>query len=151
MDCYKTLRKPLPSCELLQILTAFTDHYKTPSNCYVLYSIADISKQIDKGQEKQSQGVDLTSIPDVNNYIKFKILKYGYYKLINNNLQEQYKEDFADFTEATFKAYSIIPIRNLRNLLCYYSIQVKKDKQVTIAQSLYNTLYKENQTKQTKE
>ena len=78
-----------------------------------LYSMADISKQINKGQEKQSQGVDLTSINDVNNYIKFKVLKYRHYKLINNNLQEQYKEDFTDFIKATFKACSIIPIRNL--------------------------------------
>ena len=50
------------------------------------------------------------STDGVNNYINFKILKYGYYKLLNNNLQEQYKEDF---TEATFKAYSIISICNL--------------------------------------
>ena len=75
--------------------------------------MADISKQINKGQEKWSQGVNLTFINDVNNYIKFKVLKYGYYKLINDDLQEQYKEDFADFTEATFKACSIIPVRNL--------------------------------------
>ena len=53
------------------------------------------------------------SIPEVNNYIKFKVLKYKYYKLINNNVQEQYKKDFINFTEATFKACSIIPIRNL--------------------------------------
>ena len=75
--------------------------------------MADISKQINKGQEKQSQGVNLTSITEVNNYIKFKVLKYEYYKLINDDLQEQYKEDFVNFTEATFKACSIIPIRNL--------------------------------------
>ena len=59
------------------------------------------------------------SITDVNNYIKFKILKYGHYKLLNDDIQEQYKEDFADFTEDTFKACSIIPIRNLRTLLRY--------------------------------
>jgi len=46
------------------------------------------------------------SINDVNNYIKFKVFKYGYYKLIN-------KEDFADFTEAIFKAYDLIAIYNL--------------------------------------
>ena len=28
------------------------------------------------------------SIDNVNNYIKFKIFKYKYFKLINNNLQE---------------------------------------------------------------
>ena len=49
----------------------------------------------------------------VNNYINFKILKYRHYKLLNNDLWKQYKEDFADFTETTFKACSLITIRNL--------------------------------------
>ena len=75
--------------------------------------MADISKQIDEGQEKWSQGVDLMSIPDVNNYIKFKLLEYEYYKFINNDLWEQYKEDFIDFMEAIFKACSIILVYNL--------------------------------------
>ena len=52
-------------------------------------------------------------ITNINNYIKYKILKYGYFKLINNDLQEQYKEDFADFTEAIFKACNPNTIRNL--------------------------------------
>ena len=30
------------------------------------------------------------SINNINNYIKFKILKYKYFKFINNNLWEQY-------------------------------------------------------------
>jgi len=30
---------------------------------------------------------------------------------------EQYKEDFVDFMEATFKAYKLIAIRNLRTFL----------------------------------
>ena len=75
--------------------------------------MADISKQVDKGQEKWRQGVDLMSITDVNNYIKFKILKYGYFKLMNDDLQEQYQEDFADFTEAIFKTYDRIATYNL--------------------------------------
>ena len=59
------------------------------------------------------------SITDINNYIKFKVLKYEYFKLINDDLWEQYKEDFVGFIEAIFKACSIIPVRNLRNLLRY--------------------------------
>ena len=53
------------------------------------------------------------SITNVNNYIKSKILKYRYFKLINNDLQKQYKEDFADFTEAIFKACNPTTIYNL--------------------------------------
>ena len=52
--------------------------------------MADISKQVDEGQEKWRQGVDLKSIPDVNDYIKFKILEYRYFKFMNNDLWEQY-------------------------------------------------------------
>ena len=75
--------------------------------------MADTSKQIDEGQEKWRQGVDLTSITDINNYIKYKILEYGYFKLMNDDLWEQYKEDFMDFIKAIFKAYNPNTICNL--------------------------------------
>ena len=78
-----------------------------------LYSMADLRKQVNKGQEKWRQEVDLTSITDVNNYIKFKVLEYKYFKLINDNLWEQYQEDFADFIKAIFKTCNCIAIYNL--------------------------------------
>ena len=50
---YGLLQDLLPFYELLQILTAFTDHhYKTFPTRYVLhylYSMADISKQVSEG------------------------------------------------------------------------------------------------------
>ena len=79
--------------------------------------MVDISKQVSKGQKKWSQGVNLTSIDNVNDYIKFKILKYRHYNFINDDMWEQYKEDFVDFIEAVFKAYKLIALRNLRTLL----------------------------------
>ena len=106
--------------------------------------MADISKQVSEGQKKWSQGVDLTSINDVNDYVEFKILKYRHYNLTNNDLWEQYKEDFADFMETIFKACNLAAICNLQTLLRHQSVWVKKDRQVTIAQSLYNTLCKED-------
>jgi len=57
------------------------------------------------------------SIDAVNDYINFKILKYGHFKLLNNNLWGQYKEDFTDFIEAIFKAYNLIATCNLQTLL----------------------------------
>ena len=51
--------------------------------------------------------------------MKFKILKYGHYKLLNDDIWEQYKKDFVDFIEDTLKAYSIIPIYNLQTFLRY--------------------------------
>ena len=53
----------------------------------------------------------------VNDYISFKILKYRYFKLINNDLQEQYQEDFIDFMEAIFKTCNPTTIYKLRTLL----------------------------------
>jgi hypothetical protein len=53
------------------------------------------------------------SISDVNDYIKYKILEYGHYKLLNDDLWEQYKEDFVDFMEAIFKACNFNAICNL--------------------------------------
>src|SRR6266702_6743106 len=111
--------------------------------------MADISKQIDKGQEKWSQGVDIMSITDVNNYIKFKVLEYKYFKLMNDDLWEQYQEDFTDFTETIFKTCDRIATYNLRTLLRHQGVWV--NKQATIAQSLYDTLCEEDQTEWTKE
>ena len=53
------------------------------------------------------------STDGVNDYISFKILKYRYFELINNDLQELYQEDFTDFTEAIFKAYNPTTIYKL--------------------------------------
>ena len=75
--------------------------------------MADINKQISEGQKKWSQGIDLMSTNDVNDYIQFKILKYGHYKFTNDDLWEQYKEDFIDFTEAIFKTCNLTAIHNL--------------------------------------
>jgi len=48
--------------------------------------MADISQQINEGQKKWSQGVNLTSINNVNDYIKFKTLEYGHYGFTNDNI-----------------------------------------------------------------
>ena len=47
---------------------------------------------------------------------------------MNNNIWEQYKEDFADYIEAVFKACKFAVLCNLQTLLCNQGIWVKKDK-----------------------
>ena len=111
--------------------------------------MADIRRQIDDGQKKQRQGPDLTSANDVNDYVKFKTLKYAYYKFINDDLWEQYKEDFTDFTEAIFKTCK--GICKLRILLCDQGVWVTRNRQITTAQSLYNTLCEEDPVEWSKE
>ena len=104
--------------------------------------MADISKQVSEGQKKWSQGADLTSINNVDDYIKFKVIKYGHYNFTNDDMWEQYQEDFADFIEAIFKACDYIAIYNLWTLLRHQGVWV--NKQVTITQSLYDTLCEED-------
>ena len=62
------------------------------------------------------------SIDNINDYIKFKILKYKHFKFINDDLQEQYKEDFTDFIKAIFKTYNFINTYNLRTFLRNQSV-----------------------------
>jgi len=50
--------------------------------------MADISKQVSESQKKWRQKVDVMSINNVNDYIDFKVFKYGHYKLMNNDLWE---------------------------------------------------------------
>ena len=86
---------------------------------------------------------------DVSDYIKFKTLEYKYYKLCNNDLWKQYKKDFIGFIKAIFKTYK--GICDLWTLLCDQGVQIIRDRRITITQSLYNTLYKEDLIEQSKE
>jgi SNF2 family DNA or RNA helicase len=113
-----------------------------------LHNMADIRRQIDDGQKKWRQGPDLTSANDINDYVKFKTLEYAYYKFTNDDLWEQYKEDFAGFTEAIFKTCSIC---KLRILLRDQGVWVARNRQITTARSLYNTLYEEDPVEWSKE
>ena len=107
------METPYPSANRYGPANRFYRPYKTSATRHVLHSMADISKQVSEGQKKWRQGVDVTSTSDVNDYIKFKILEYGYFKLKNDDLWEQYQEDFADFTEAIFKTCDRIATYNL--------------------------------------
>jgi hypothetical protein len=113
--------------------------------------MADTSKQISEGQKKWRQGVNLTSAENANEYIKFKTLEYEYFKFINDDLWEQYKEDFADFTEPIFKTCNLTDVRNLRTLLRNQGVWVARDRRITVARSLYNTLCEEDPTEWSKE
>ena len=53
--------------------------------------------------------------------------------------------------EAIFKACNLTAICNLQTLLCNQGVWVEKDKWVTIAWFLYNTLCEDNQMEWTKE
>ena len=91
------------------------------------------------------------SINNINDYIKFKVIEYGHYNFTNDDMWEQYQEDFADFMETIFKTCNHIATYNLQTLLHDQGVWVEKDKWVIIAWSLYNTLCEEDPTEWTKE
>ena len=67
----------------------------------IIINILDIRVQVNIGQKKQGKGINLqsnkTTIEDINEFIKFKILEYEAYNFKDDKLQEVYKEDFNNF------------------------------------------------------
>ena len=64
----------------------------------------------------------------------------------DGNLWEQFREDFATFTEETFKACSTATKRKLRSFLRTRGVNVaKNDRYVTLAQCLTDVLLEEDQ------
>jgi hypothetical protein len=59
---------------------------------------------------------------------------------MNDDLWEQYREDFADFKEANFKACSVVIVYKLRALLRSQGMWVLLDRRQLMSISLYNTL-----------
>ena len=83
--------------------------------------MTDIQAQVDAGQKKWGRGIDLqsddTSIEDINDFVKFKTFKYKAYNFKDDELWEQYKEDFQHFTLQIFKDCNQLTIQRLRILL----------------------------------
>ena len=72
-----------------------------------IIDMLDIRAQVDAGQKKWGKGIDLqsnkTTIEDINEFVKFKILKYKVYDFKDDELWKVYKEDFNNFTLQTFR------------------------------------------------
>ncbi len=67
----------------------------------------DIRAQVNKGQDRWSEGINVQS-DDINKkkikeFIEFKLFEYEAYKLKDNDLWETYYEDFSTFIVQTFK------------------------------------------------
>jgi hypothetical protein len=62
----------------------------------------------------------------------------------NTSLWEQFQNDFEKWTENDFKTVFNIRLRWMRDILRERDVWVEKNKKVTIAKTLYNTLQKED-------
>jgi hypothetical protein len=113
--------------------------------------MATLQTQVNEGQKKWETGIDLTSTTTVTEYLKFKLLEYEYYNFKDDDLWEQFKEDFKAVTEEILKGCSQPTIRKLRTFLRHQGVWIAKDKHITVARSLYNTLHEEDQAQWSKE
>jgi len=86
---------------------------------------------------------DPPNTDDVEEYIKAKQEEYQSYGWKDDDLWEQFKDDFSDFTEEIFKTCNLQALRQLRSFLRTRGIKVTKDRRVTIARSLLRTIQEE--------
>ena len=113
----------------------------------------DIRAQVREGQRRQSKGLN-TQLEDINKgeiseFIQYKIIEYGFYNIIDNDLQELYYNNFSTFILEVFKNCNRTTVRDLRHFLRVHGVWVKKDRRVTAAQSLFDTLQEEDPTEWT--
>ena len=80
--------------------------------------MSTIKEQVTIGNTKWKQGVDPTDTASADEYIKFKLIEYKYFERIkDDDLWEQFKDDFTGFTKETLEACHRALIRDLRDLL----------------------------------
>ena len=84
--------------------------------------MSTIKQQVSNRQTKWNQGVNSTDITSVNKYIKFKLMEYEYYDAKDDDLWEQFKEDFTSFNKEVLKACHQPTIYKLYTFLCDHSI-----------------------------
>ena len=114
--------------------------------------MATIEQKINDGLLKWSQGVDPTDTDSAREYIEYKLLEYEYHDFLDADLWDQFKEDFMGFTEESLKASTLLSFTHrLHSFLRNRGVWVLKDKNITIAKSLCNTIKEEDQIRWTQE
>jgi hypothetical protein len=93
----------------------------------------------------------ITTVEHISEYIRYKTIEYKTTDLKDSDLWEVFKEDFTGFTVEIFKSCIPADIRNLRKLLRKNGVWVIKDRNVLVAQSLFNMLQEEEPTEWTTE
>src|SRR6266516_285391 len=115
--------------------------------------MADIKAQVEAGQKKWGKGIDAQSndidTEDINDFVKFKTLEYEVYDFKDDELWEAYKEDFKSFTLPILKSCNPTNTRKLRMLLRANGVWVQKHRNMTVPESLLNTLQEEEPTEWT--
>ena len=74
-------------------------YYNSNSNFIKIAEINQVEKSI-----KQRKGINITIVikKEINNFINIRVYKYIKEKVLNENLQELFQEDFKGFTNQIF-------------------------------------------------
>lgn len=113
--------------------------------------MADTEGQPEGSQTSQPQELDLSSRESINNYIKTRVNEYQSGDLVNLDLWEQFREDFADFTQDNLRTANQYNVRNLRSALRNKGVYIAREPRVTTSAALHRTLQEEERTEWTEE
>ena len=76
-------------------------------------------------------------------HIVIKLEQYESYNWMDDELWEQFQEDFSEFTEEIFKNCTLQILRQLRIFLRTRGVKVIKNRHVTLARSLLQIIQEE--------
>jgi hypothetical protein len=106
--------------------------------------MSQLHRQVKEGRKKWQDGIDAQDEQidkeEINGFTEYKLLEYEAYKLQDDDLWEQFHDDFKTFSVESFKECNSTILRNLRHFLRVRGVWVKKDRRTTIPLSLFNTL-----------
>ena len=91
-----------------------------------------------------------TTKDDLSEYLDTKLYQYVLYETSDDNLWDLFKDDFKNFTRATFNRFNRTELQRLRAVLRCGGVYVQQNTNtVTIAQSLLDVLNEDEQHKWT--
>jgi hypothetical protein len=100
--------------------------------------MADITETVKNGDKRWPGGLDLTtttpSQDEVTEYIEYRCASYAYFDLQDEDLWDQYKDDFAGVTTEVLNLANIPYLKRLRSILrhCGVWVDPEKNKEPTI-------------------
>lgn len=113
--------------------------------------IDELARSLKESRKKWKDGVDIQDKNAVYEYMDHKLTEYEHDGFTDQDMWEQFRDDFTGFTEEHFKVGGPTMLRKLRNLLCKQGVWILRSTRVTIAKSLQNTIQEETPTEWTQE
>ena len=102
----------------------------------------------DQATQSDSINFETASKGEATKFITYKLTEYGQLGLQDNNLWEQFQEDFCAFTPDRFFTCNQGTIRTLRRFLRQHSVWVQSDHKLNANEALFKTIQEQESVKQ---